>query len=262
MTMLFEEGELAPVPERLAVEALAIWNELAPGAGWPAAKFLTTSRRAALKRAITDYGGIVGWRTHLAAASHNDFLTGKTARKPGHENWRPDLDWFLKPANVLKVLEHKFPPNTGGMETVAAPKAVNWRARLERYQKGKFWHVATEGARPEDPGPHKAPEEMIEAWRKRYGVTGVKEVAAPESLEERLRATIVSYRRVGQYADANRIEQRLAVLEGRPAVEVAAPGAESPDRPPQQAPGKRDTARAVDVIDYNSIPEGEDFGNE
>lgn len=250
---LFGDDELAPAPEKLCVDALAVWNGIAPDAGWPAARFLTASRRAALRRAIKDYGGLAGWKTHLTAASKNDFLTGKTDRDPKHRNWRPDIDWFLKPANVLKVLEGKWPANTGEVTPAAPRPGVNWRARLDRYKPKGWWHVDTEGPRPEDPGPHKAPAELIEAWRKRHRIA---ECQAPpaETREQRMAASIVSYRRHGRWGDANRLEEELARIEGRAPVLVPAPDAVARPRYEEAPP--------IDDDDYAAIPEGDDFGGE
>lgn len=265
--------DLAPAPEPVAVEALAIWNTIAPGAGWPEAKFLTASRRTAIKRAVADYGGILGWKAHLATAATSDFLTGKSKRGAEHVNWRPDLDWFLKPANVLKILENKFggvAPSASVAHVAPANRGTDWRGRLERYKRGGFWHRETDGPRPEDPGPHKAPADMIEAWRKRHGIV---ERAQPgqETRETRLASSIASYRRLGQYDRANAIEEQLAALEKRPPVLVPHPTAAGLGMPPRaETPAPRRDNRGhngppgpiTDLQDegdpgWSEIPEGD-----
>lgn len=223
---LFDEGELAPMPEKGATEALAIYNAIAGGAGWPPARFLTASRRTALRRATKDYGGLTGFKTHLEAASHNDFLTGKTYRDDKHRNWKPDLDWFLKPANVLKLLEEKFPANTGAhtppqASAPAETEAEKWGRWLRGYNPGRFW-PSSQGCRPEDPAC-RAPADLLKWWREQHKVV----VAVPEreTKAERLRGMVASYRRpaIGKWERANELEIELAAIEERPAVLVAAP---------------------------------------
>lgn len=278
---LFQDGELAEAPEKLCTDALAIWNEIAPKATWPEARFLTQSRRTAMRRALKDYGGLLGWREHLARAASSDFLTGKSWRDERHKNWRPDLDWFLKPANVVKILENKFGGTTAPKPSVfgkeKAKGGIDWRGTLERYRVRGFWHKDSMGPRPEEPGPHKAPADMIEAWRKKHGVTGVPATRANETREERLTGMILAYRKVGKYSDANRLEEELAKIEGRPPVLVPAPDVAhvgmpdkepAPVRPPPYRPGPRrseaEITRAMAMaedVPYEMIPEGDDYGD-
>lgn len=244
--------DLAPVPEPMAVAALEEWNRVAAIAGWPEARFLTASRRTAMRRALKDYGGLVGWKTHLEKSAGSDFLTGKSWRDEKHRDWRPDLDWFLKPGNVVKILEDKF---SGKQIVTERPQVatINWRAVLEGYRgKGKsFWHHSF-GPCPEEPGPHKAPAEMIDDWRAKNGV----EPIAPkpqETAEDRLRASIVAYRKVGRYEDANRCENKLAALLGRHAVHVPHPSVAEAGNPvspaPKAEPPKRTGRWSAEMLD-------------
>ncbi len=265
--------DLAAMPEPIAVEVLKIWNEIAPKAGWPEAKFLTASRRAAIKRAVADYGGVLGWRVHLTTASTSDFLTGKSRRAAEHVNWRPDLDWFLKPANVIKILENKYSgvaPSASVAQVAPASRGTDWRGKLERYKKGGWWHRETDGNRPEDPGPHKAPAEMIEAWRQRHGIVE-RPQPSQETRATRLAASVVSYRRLGQYDRANAIENELAALEGRPAVLVPAADVadhgmpQRAEKPPQRTsnmghnrpPGPITDVPMDEPPPWEDIPEGD-----
>jgi len=285
---LFADEELAPMPEKLCTDALAVWNEIAPGASWPEARFLTQSRRTAMRRAIKDYGGLVGWKEHLARAATSDFLTGKSPRGEQHKDWRPDLDWFLKPANVVKILENKFSgkgPAKSSVFANAKPQGIDWRGTLERYKPRGFWHKDTMGPRPEESGPHKVPADMIEAWRKKHGITGVQ--APTETREQRLAASIATFRRLGDYARANAAEEQLAALQGRPPELVPAPDARNPDVVPPKMPSNkgysghtaknggnysksmqrseaeitRAMAAAQDAA-WEDIPEGENYGRD
>ena len=265
--------ELAPVPEPVAVEVLAIWNEIAPKAGWPEARFLTASRRAAIKRAVADYGGVLGWRAHLTTASTSDFLTGKSGRSGDHVNWRPDFDWFLKPASVIKILENKFrgvAPSASAAKVAPANRGTDWRGRLDRYRRGGFWHRETDGPRPEDPGPHLAPADMIENWRKTHGIVE-KAAPATESRAERLASSIAIHRRLGRHDRANAIELELAALEGKAPVLVPAPDVARRGMPPRaEKPPQRTHSMAghnrppgpiTDIEEsppWDDVPEGDE----
>lgn len=109
---LFEEGELAAPPDSSLTLALATFNEIvarvnveAKATIWNGAKVLTDARRKRLKIAVQDCGGQGGWRRVLEDASRNAFLLGKEGRTAAHRNWRPDLDFFIQPKTVVKLIE-------------------------------------------------------------------------------------------------------------------------------------------------------------
>lgn len=249
---LFADGEIAAAPSPLLQEALAAWNETATAVGWHTARILDEARRRSLNRAIKDYGGLVGFRGALETASKNAFLLGQTPREK-HQDWKPDLDWFITPKAIRKLLEDRFPANLEKRQDRNAPTAaINWRAVLETYKgKGRsFWHHSF-GPCPEEPGPHKAPSEMIDAWRARQAVP-IATPAPQETREQRMAFSIVAYRRHGQYDRANKLEQELANLENRPAVLVPSPDAPNPDLSPRERP---QTARTAPAGNYAN-PQG------
>ena len=90
-------------------------------------------------------------------------------------------------------------------------------------------------------------------------------VFVPEPRDVRLATMIASYRKVGRWKDANRIEEQLAALENRPPVLVAAPGEPFPQATAKPAPVSRKQATFTDVDDapeWTEIPEGDDLGAE
>lgn len=187
---LFEVDELAPAPDKLLVDALAIFNEIvarvnveARGTIWNGAKVLTDARRKRLKIAVQDCGSLVGWRKVLEGASRNGFLLGKEGRTPAHRNWRPDLDFFIQPKTVVKLVEGAY---SAALET---PKRI-------------FIPGASQPAhlKPAEPFKHDI-----------------------ESPADRMAFTIAKYRERGKWADANRVEESLAALQKRPAVLVPSP---------------------------------------
>ncbi len=91
--------------------AVTAYNDAARQCGWPVAKDITAQRRVGLKARIRQAGGIEGWQAALSRARASPFLRGETGRSAGHENWRPDLEFFLKPAKFTKLLEGGYDGN-------------------------------------------------------------------------------------------------------------------------------------------------------
>ena len=118
--------------------------------------------------------------------------------------------------------------------------------------------------RPEDPGC-RMDKELLEEWRKRHGVKVAEHRV--ETLEERLAASIASYRKIGNHTRADALEVQLAELRGeslvtlppRPEVQKSEPMPVS-----QKATHKMPVSNCVTDIDpdYGDEPIGEDFGDE
>lgn len=185
---LFEVDEIAPTPDKVTTDALAVFNEVAGRVNleakaiiWRLAKVLTDARRKRLKVAVQDCGGIAGWRKALDDASRNNFLLGKEGRTATHRNWSPDLDFFLQPKTVLKMIEGAYSPSLETPKRLLIPMAYAPR-----------------------PGQNEKP-------------------FVPESQDVRELAMIDSYTRHGRYADANRIAQARADRLGQAAVLIPDP---------------------------------------
>jgi hypothetical protein len=195
---------------------------------------LDKARRSAIARAVQDYGGLVGWRANLEKVTRNRFLMGRVPPKAGFKQFRATIDWFIQPATVRKVIEDfyeadYFPQAVQSIAKQIAP-SDEWSRWMRDYRgRMSFW-PASLGPRPEEPNC-RAPTAMLEACRQRLGIV----VAVPEKLtrEQRMEASIVSYRNAGRYEDANRVERLLAQAQGRAPVEVPAPDARDPDVLPQ-----------------------------
>lgn len=220
----------------MLVEAMAAYNEVAERVGWPKAMALPTGRQAALKRAVGDYGGIIGFRRHLNNASSSDFLTGRSGRDERHRNWKPDIDWFCKPANVVKILESKFANERGAaIPGVSAPAPsdplATDRAKLRKYRKGGWW-PSHYGPRPEEPDCRLNPTVVAE-WRDLHKINVAPAVV--ETRADKLRALVAMKRRLGRYGEANAHEVELAREEGRPPVLVASPDDQPTRQPRPQA---------------------------
>lgn len=233
----FAEGEIAAHPTGLVREAFDMFNEYAKANKWVVTSVLDDRRIKAIRSSLPVYGGIEGWRKNLEKAARSDFLMGRVPGRDGRKTFKLDLDFLLQPKTRTRVIDGFYNgendvPQTKQGETVK-PAAINWRGQLERYRKGGWW-PSQFGNRPEDPGPHLAPAEMIAEWRKRVGVTGMGHNGPHvETREEKLEASIRSYRKLGQWDRANKIEQELANLQKRPAVLVPAPDVAMTGMPPK-----------------------------
>jgi hypothetical protein len=114
-------------------EAVAIYNAQA-GAGnnWPKCATVTPKRRRALGRLLNlrHVGGIDGWRATIDRASKSSWLSGKTKRGNGHENWRASLDYFSREDVFVEISEGRHDDQRSsdiageGNKTSAVGKAI------------------------------------------------------------------------------------------------------------------------------------------
>ena len=65
---------------------------------------LTPSRKRLIASRLKDDYWQSNWRQAISQAAASDFLNGRTDRG----NWRMDIDFFLKPDTVTKILEGKY----------------------------------------------------------------------------------------------------------------------------------------------------------
>lgn len=212
------DGDVLGMPPPILKEAFDAWNEHASKiANWPTVKTLDEGRRAKLKKAIRTCSGLIGWKAMLVEATKSDVLTGRASWAKGSK-WF-NFDWLIKPANLVKVLDGNYE------NAEAAP--VTFAERM----KG----VGVKASYAEPPKPF----------------------VQTETLEQRLAASIVSYRRHGKHADANRIEERLAALEKREPVLVPAPSVAHIGMPERPAEIPRRPSRPVTDLDgWDMVPEG------
>jgi biotin operon repressor len=66
-------------------------------------KKMTARRRKALRARSADPDWVSSWKEALARAAASKFCTGG-----GDRGWRADVDWFLRPDVVVKILEGKY----------------------------------------------------------------------------------------------------------------------------------------------------------
>lgn len=98
----------ASVSESVSKEVMSIFNSTAAACGWSSVQQIRQNRKKLLAARLAECGGIDGWKAAMAKASESDFLTGRSSRSEGHENWRPNFDWFLKASNFTKLMEGSY----------------------------------------------------------------------------------------------------------------------------------------------------------
>lgn len=81
-------------------EFVEAWNTTAMVSGWRACLQLNGKRRAALTARFRDKWWADNWRAALEKASPIAGLRGQNDR-----GWRADIDWFIRPGTVVKILE-------------------------------------------------------------------------------------------------------------------------------------------------------------
>jgi len=109
-------GADAPCPSKAGpspAEFLIAWNASAKASGWPVAKSMTDSRKRALRSRLKDPSWVASWKAALERAGQSVFLGGQNDR-----GWRMDVDFFLRPDSVTKIIEGKYDGNgkTGGAD--------------------------------------------------------------------------------------------------------------------------------------------------
>lgn len=103
-----------PLPEQELFEA---WNAVK---GFRPCRTITEKRRAALRQRLRDQDWAATWREAVARASRSAFCRGEVTGK----EWRADLDWFLKPDTVTKIMEGKYDDRNGHGGNVGSDSRV------------------------------------------------------------------------------------------------------------------------------------------
>lgn len=96
------------IPYKAIVE---LYNAAIRGSYLPPAKGLNAGRRRAIAarwQEDKERQSLDWWTNYFKRIMASDFLAGRTPPSPGHENWRPNLDWFIKPAKMTNILEGMY----------------------------------------------------------------------------------------------------------------------------------------------------------
>lgn len=74
----------------------------------PKVRELTTKRRTAIRRAwmeTPERRDVEFWRAYFDECAADPFRNGTGPYRNGHENWRPDFDFLIRPDQVTRVFE-------------------------------------------------------------------------------------------------------------------------------------------------------------
>ena len=107
--IMMANGRCEPVPIQRFAE---LYNERSDG--FPKVTKVTAARKAAIRRRWVENPGWEFWEAYWARVGASDFLTGRTGRGKGHENWQPDFDWLMQEKNFTKVTEGGYDNRQAG----------------------------------------------------------------------------------------------------------------------------------------------------
>ena len=104
MPYLFPDFKTANnTPETNQQIILDSWNQLAKHHNVTPAKKLDARRKSAINARLRDTDWRNSWREAMKQIPDCPFLVGDNDK-----GWRADLDWFLKPESVTRILEGKY----------------------------------------------------------------------------------------------------------------------------------------------------------
>lgn len=139
------------IPREQIDAAVEAYNAAAKKAGWAACQQITSKRRAGIAARIREAGGLDVWRAAMTRAAASAFLRGETGRGPGHESWRPNLDFFLRPDSFAKLTEGAYDGRQAIATRPSGPlHAMDRRKRADAWARG-HWPDAW-GPKPGEPG--------------------------------------------------------------------------------------------------------------
>lgn len=101
------------------------WNEMAVVANVPQCHDMTTRRKATLATRSREPAWRDSFREALKRIPDSSFLTGK-----GGGDWKANIDWFLKPDSVTKILEGKY--GGGDSPKTEAPLSREMQELIDR----------------------------------------------------------------------------------------------------------------------------------
>lgn len=105
---------IAAVPKDAVDLAIQLYNEVAKQCpertGMVICRDKTPARATAIKARLAKYGQ-EGWRKAMEKALASDFISGRSPRGRGHENFRVNIDWIAKQGNFAKLMEGSYDGN-------------------------------------------------------------------------------------------------------------------------------------------------------
>lgn len=89
--------------------AREVWNEAAKAAGFSESRVMNDKLRRAIRRTLTDLGGLDQWREVVAKVRASPFLCGKVPPSLGRDKpFRASLTWATNPTNLVEIMDGKY----------------------------------------------------------------------------------------------------------------------------------------------------------
>lgn len=98
------ETTLIDADEVIEIERL--WNQLP--FEFPKIQCMTEKRKKEARARLKDRWWRSMWREAMVKIQTSDFLSGKSIPAPGKKPWIADIDFFLRPDSVAKIMEGKY----------------------------------------------------------------------------------------------------------------------------------------------------------
>lgn len=116
------------------VAAVDAYNQAAKQAGWATCQQITGKRKAGVLARMREAGGVEPWKAAMTRAAASAFLRGETGRSAGHENWRPTLDFFIRPETFAKLVEGGYDGRQGHRQAPAGMASIHANEAEKRAQ--------------------------------------------------------------------------------------------------------------------------------
>ena len=82
------------------------WNEKIGKFDWASkCEALTDKRKVAIKERMADKYWVENWELALDLIPFDPFYRGEVGREGEHKHWKPNIDWFLRPNTVIRIIE-------------------------------------------------------------------------------------------------------------------------------------------------------------
>lgn len=98
---LVEDRPTCREPDCPHREIIGLYHEILPD--HRKVKVWNAVRRTLLIQRWKEYPNLDDWKGYFEYISESPFLCGQNQKK-----WQPDLEWFIRPNNLTKVLEGKY----------------------------------------------------------------------------------------------------------------------------------------------------------
>jgi hypothetical protein len=112
-------------------EVFELWLAVAVPAGLPGFRAISDKRRTAC-RARLKTEGFDAIQQAIEKVPKSSFLTGVTSR----DGWKADIDFFLKPDTITKILEGKYDDRAGNSTRYHGPINHDQQYWLDRVEAG------------------------------------------------------------------------------------------------------------------------------